>query len=266
LVTGATSRLLSHSPFLWAPCISPDGTDIAFSQGEYNGMWSIWTMPVGGGDPRRLTSGQVPQIYGRFSRDGRWLIYFTWVAGRDRIWRVPRRGGAAQPLTPANEDAAYGDLSPDGHTLAFARTQNGTTRIDVKPIQGGPERELIHFSSTVPRWSPDGKWIAFSPDRGLKSGVFITHSDGSSTRRVTASGGWPEWLPDGKGLAFRTLATDGTQQIETVTLKLGQIAPLGTIKFSGDNDPFDLAPNGKVIAYTNGETFSSEIWILDLHK
>jgi Tol biopolymer transport system component/DNA-binding winged helix-turn-helix (wHTH) protein len=266
LATGATSRLLSHSPFLWAPCISPDGTDIAFSQGEYNGMWSIWTMPVGGGDPRRLTSGQVPQIYGRFSRDGRWLIYFTRVAGRDRIWRVPRHGGAAQPLTPANEDAAYGDLSPDGHTLAFARTQNGTTRIDVKPIQGGPERELVHFSSTVPRWSPDGKWIAFSPDRGLKSGVFITHSDGSSTRRVTASGGWPEWLPDGKGLAFRTLATDGTQQIETVTLKLGQIAPLGTIKFSGDNEPFDLAPNGKVIAYTNGETFSSEIWILDLHR
>jgi Tol biopolymer transport system component/DNA-binding winged helix-turn-helix (wHTH) protein len=264
--TQSILRLLSHSPLLWAPCISPDGSEVVFSQGEYNGMWSLWTVPVAGGYPRQLTSGQAPQIYGRFSRDGRWLIYFTLVEGRSRIWRVPRHGGAAQPLTPANQDAAYGDLSPDGHTLAFAQTENGATHIYLKLVADGAERELTHLSSTVPRWSPDGKWIAFSPRRDLKSGVFIAHPDGSSMRRVTASGGWPQWLPAGKGLAFRTLSPDGTQQIETVTLDRSVVAPLGKIKFSGDNDLFDLSPDGKLIAYTNGETFSSEIWILDLRQ
>jgi TolB protein len=266
LATQATLRLLSHSPSLWAPCISPDGSEIAFSQGEYNGMWSIWTVAGAGGRPQQLTSGQAPQIYGRFSRDGQWLIYFTWVAGKSRIWRVPRSGGAAQPLTPADEDAAYADLSPDGRTLAFVRIENGVSRVCLRPVAGGAERELTHFSSTVPRWSPDGKWIAYSPDRGLKSGVLISCPDGSSTRRITTLGGWPEWLPDGKGLAFLSLAADGTQQIETVTLESGLVAPLGRIKFSGDNEPFDLSPDAKLIAYTNAETFSSEIWIFDLRQ
>ncbi|HTV56499.1 MAG TPA: hypothetical protein VMI06_16505, partial [Terriglobia bacterium] len=179
---------------------------------------------------------------------------------------VPRSGGAAQALTPANEDAAYGDLSPDGRTLAFARTENGATRVCLKPLPGGAERELTRFSSTVPRWSPDGKWIAFSRDRSLESGIFITHPDGTSMRRITARGGWPEWLPDGKGLVFRILATDGTQQIETVTLEGGVVAPWGKIKFSGDNEPFDVSPDGSLITYTNSETFSSEIWSLDLRQ
>jgi Tol biopolymer transport system component/DNA-binding winged helix-turn-helix (wHTH) protein len=264
LGTHWTSRLLSHAPFLWAPCISPDGTEIAFSQGDYDGMWEIWSVPVAGGHPHPLTSGQAPQIYGLFSRDGQWLTYFTSVAGRSRIWRVPRGGGAAQPLTSTNEDAAYGELSPDGHTLAFSRTHKGATRINVKPVESGPEREIIHSSSTVPRWSPDGKWIAFSPDRSLRSGIFIAHPDGTSMRRLTQLGGWPEWFPDGKSLTFRTLAPDGTQQIETVTLDQCRTASLGKIKFSGDNAPVNLGPDGKVLAYTNGETFSSEIWIFDL--
>ena len=115
LHSGATSRLLNHSPHLWALSISPDGQEIAFSQVDYSGMWRIWTVPVAGGDPRPLTSGEAPQLYSRFSRDGQWITYFTRVPGASRIGRVPRQGGAAQPLTPRDEDAAFGDLSPDGN-------------------------------------------------------------------------------------------------------------------------------------------------------
>jgi Tol biopolymer transport system component/DNA-binding winged helix-turn-helix (wHTH) protein len=262
LRTGATVHLLNHSPHLWSPAVSPGGQDIAVSAGEYDGMWNIWTVALSGGDPRPLTSGEAPQVYCRFSRDGQWIIYFTRTPGAARIWRVRCQGGPAEPLTPANEDAAYGDLSPDGRTLAFARTDRGATRVYLKRVGSTVEHQLVHAPSTVPRWSPRGDWIAFSPDRGERSGVFITHRDGSGTKRLTSSGGWPVWLPDGKRLAFRTFGPDGAEQVETVTIE-GRISPLYGSDFSNDNYSFDFSPDGKFIAYTRPETFSSEIWLLD---
>jgi Tol biopolymer transport system component len=88
----------------------------------------------------------------------------------------------------------------------------------------------------------------------------------SGTRRLTNSGGWPVWLPDGRQIGFRTHRLDGTQQIEVVSPKNDRVTPLGHIHFSGDNEPFDFSPDGKSIIYTNGETFSSEIWLLDTRR
>ncbi|MGH9403856.1 MAG: winged helix-turn-helix domain-containing protein [Terriglobia bacterium] len=272
---GAAKMLLTHSPFLWAPAISPDGREIAFSQGEYNGVWRIWAVPAAGGEPRQLTSGQFgllgpfgkdPQIYPRFSHDGRWLIYFTWAPGANRIWRIPRDGGTPQPLSPANEDASYGDLSPDGRMIAYTKTEKKVAHIVVAPVEGGPERQLTRSTSTTPRWSPDGQWIAFSPDRGYASGVFIVRPDGSGIRRVTSVGGWPVWLPDGKSIAFRSLRADGNQQINIVHLPGAKISTLERFQFAGDNDPMDFSADGKVMAYTNTATFSSEIWLLEIHE
>ncbi len=265
LHSGVTRRLLNHSPHLWAPFISPDGREIAFSQAENDGGSRIWALELGGGKPRPLTSGDAPQVYGRYSRDGRWLIYFTSVPGASRIWRIPRGGGVAEPLTPAKENAAYGDLSPDGRTLAYARTDNGISRIYLKKMTDGAERQLVRSASTEPRWSPHGNWIAFSPDHSLKRGVFVIRPDGRAMSRLTSSGGFPAWLPDGKRIAFRKLNPDGTQQIETVTLD-GKVAQLKRLHFSGDNEPFNFSLDGQFIAYINSEKFSSEIWLVDLPR
>lgn len=258
--------LLSHSPFLWEPAFSPDGSRIAYSQGEYSGDWGIWSEPVTGGEPRRLTSGPTPQIYGHFSRDGRWLIYFTWSPGAGRVWRVPGKGGAAEPLTPPNEDASYGDLSPDGSKLAYTLRQGSIERVAVAPVGGGAEHLLTVTRSTVGRWSPDGQWITYSPDRSYANGVFIAHPDGTNTRRLTSTGGWPTWFPDGKRIAFRTIRNDGTQQVNFVRLQDGKISTLAGFNFAGNNDPMDFSGDGKVMAYTNTVTFSSEIWLLETRQ
>jgi TolB protein len=264
LDTGATFNILSHTPFLWGPAISPDGKEITFSRAEHNGQWRIWVVATrAGAKAQPLSSGQAPQIYSRFSRDGKWITYFTWAPAASRIWRIPRLGGTPQPLTPSNEDAAYGDLSPDDRQLVFARTESQISRLAVIPVNGGPEKRLVDSPSTVPRWSPDGRWIAFSPDRGYKGGIFIVRPDGSGLKRVTNSGGWPVWFPDGKRIAFRTLRPDGTQLIEWVHLDSGRIEPWTDIEFSGDNYPFDFSRDRKLMVYTNGVILSSGIWLLN---
>lgn len=266
LVHAAPKELFSHSPTLWGPSISPDGREVAVSREEYNGAWHIWSAPTSGGEPRVLTSGRDPQIYGHFSRDGQWLIYFTWVPGAGRVWRVPRSGGTAEPLTPANEDASYGDLSPDGSKLAYTKTEKRVEHVVIAPVGGGPERQLTQSPSTVARWSPDGQWITFSPDRRYADGVFIARSDGSGFKRVSSTGGWPLWLPDGKRIAFLALGEDGNQRVNFVRLQDGKVSTLTGFEFAGENYPVDFSADGKVMAYTDTVTFSSEIWLLETHE
>ncbi|MGH9407736.1 MAG: winged helix-turn-helix domain-containing protein [Terriglobia bacterium] len=263
LDTGARTKILEHSPYLWAPAVSPDGRKIVFSQAEYDGSWRIWVVRVAGGKPWALTVGREPQIYGRFSRNGKWITYFTWAAGADRIWRIPSRGGSAVPLTPAGEDASFGDLSPDSRELAFTRTESQSAYICIRPVAGGAERRLTSSPSTLARWSPDGRWIAFTPDRSFEAGIYIIRPDGSGAKRLTATGSWPVWVGDGKRIAFRTLGADGNQQLRIVRVSDSQVTPLNGIQFSGDNYPVDFSPDGKLLAYTNGATFSSEIWLLN---
>jgi Tol biopolymer transport system component len=64
------------------------------------------------------------------------------------------------------------------------------------------------FKDRQPRWSPDGKRIAFFSDRTGKWEVWMINSDGSGLRQVTSTPGGatnPQWSPDGTRLAYRNL-------------------------------------------------------------
>jgi TolB protein len=218
-------------------------------------------MPVNGGTPQRLTSGSVPEIYPRFTPDGRWLIYFTW-AHPNRIWKIPRSGGVPVPVTPVrNEDDAYGDISPDGKWLAFARTESDTTRVYISSFEGGEPRMLTRLPSTVPRWSPDGRQIAFSPARNYEEGVFVISADGSGERRLTETGSWPVWSPDGKSIFYLTVGQDRNEQVRVVSVQDPSSNTVLDLHFNGSNYPIDLFGRN-LLATTNSIHLSSELWTL----
>jgi Tol biopolymer transport system component len=263
LGTGQTRELAAHSSFIWAPAFSPDGREVAFSRAEMDGSWHIWIAPVQGDTVRRLTSGAIPEIYSRFSPDGAAVIYHTWSPGHGRIWMEPRWGGPAVALTPVrDDDDSYGDISPDGRWLAFARTEKENTRIYVMPIKGGEAKRLTESASTLPRWSPDGRWIAFSPSRGMSGGVCVMGADGSGVRRLTETGSWPVWWPDGKRIGYMNIGPTGSQQFLTVSLEGGPPKPLVGLHVTGSNNPFDVSPDGKLLASSDSVRLSSQIWLL----
>jgi dipeptidyl aminopeptidase/acylaminoacyl peptidase len=77
------------------------------------------------------------------------------------------------------------------------------TQIYVTSIEGGGTKQLTNgaSSSTAPRWSPDGKKIAFTTG----SQVWVMDSDGDNKEQVTkisTGAAAPVWSPDGKWLAF----------------------------------------------------------------
>jgi len=264
LITGQTREIFTHNWYLWAPAISPDGRELAFSLSEKDGSWHIWAVSTAGGAPRQLTSGPLPEVYPRFTPDGAYVVYCTWSPEVDRIWRVPLAGGPPAALTPArDDDDGYADVSPDGKWLAFARSEKGSTHIYVAPLDGGEAKRLTDFPSTVPRWSPDGRFIAFSSNRGLDGGVFLIGAKGNDMRRISETGGWPVWWPDGKRLGFLHLGPEGSQEILTISFEGGPAKPLQFLRFIGVNHPFGISSDGTLLVTTNSVQFSSEIWLLE---
>ncbi len=262
LRSGMTRPLLTHAPYLWAPVFSPDMRELAFSRSEVDGSWHIWILPVSGGVARQLTSNPLGEVYPRYMPDGGSVIFQTWGAPH-RVWRAPREGGPPVALTPGvGSGEAYADVSPDGQWLAYVRAEERSEHIYVAPIAGGGERLLTRSSGSVPRWSPDGRSIAFSADRGYVGGVFVIGSDGKGERRLTDRGGWPVWWPDGRRVGYRIIGPNGNQQMVSVPVEGGESAPIGAFTFNGVNEPFDISRDGSMVATTDSAHVSDEIWLL----
>ncbi len=261
---GATRTVATHHSVLWAPAFSPEGREVAFARNEADGSWHIWTVAVGGGAPRQITSGRLPEIYPRYTSDGSAILFQTWGSEPRRIWRAPRDGGQPAALTPVRgEHDEYADMSPDGRWLAFARTEGGTARVYISPVGGGEARRLTESPSTTPRWSPDGQWIAYGFDRSFSGGIWLIKADGTEQHRVTQTGGWPVWWPDGKQIGYQTVTSEGNTQIAVTRLDGGQTRTLDALRFYGTNFPFDVSRDGRQLVATNSQHLSDEIWLLE---
>jgi len=104
-------------------------------------------------------------------------------------------------------------IAPDGKSVAFdVRTtdwKNNRYDNEIWLVRDGGEpfqlTRTLDGSSTSPKWSPDGKWIAFLADRGDKQQVHLIRPDGGEAQKITeikeGIDGF-EWSPDGTRILF----------------------------------------------------------------
>src|SRR5262249_38849565 len=112
-----------------------------------------------------------------------------------------------QPITQGSRQAVSPDLSPDGEWLVFYEAGKQEDLFLVK-ADGTGLRQLTNdiYKDRYPRWSPDGKRIAFHSNRAGKHDIWVINPDGSGLERLTYAPGpavyFPVWSPDGKRLAY----------------------------------------------------------------
>ncbi len=97
------------------------------------------------------------------------------------------------------------DVSPDGQRVVFDLLGD----IYEMPISGGAAQLLARGRAweVQPRYSPDGKWIAFTSDRDGADNVWMMDTSGKNRRQITKEAqkltNTPSWSPDGQYVVVR---------------------------------------------------------------
>ena len=103
------------------PVFSPDGRTIAFSA-QYDGNTDVYTVPVSGGAPTRLTWHPGADIVQTVTPDGTAVLFTsqraTFTGRYTQLFTVPVKGGIEEALPIPN--AARATYSPDGQRIAYS--------------------------------------------------------------------------------------------------------------------------------------------------
>ncbi len=184
-------------------------TQITFTFGD-----DIWVAPKEGGVALRLTSPAGPEMYPRFSPDGKHIAFSANYNGNYDVYVMPVAGGIPKRLTYHGMPDIVQDWTPDGQSILFTSgRESGKERFSqfyTVSINGGLPSKLPVPYGEFASYSPNGKRIAFT-DRsrvnrnwkryrgGTAPDILIFDLAGYKTENVTnneANDELPMWIGD----------------------------------------------------------------------
>jgi len=293
-------RLTSGPAKEYCPSWSPDGRYIAFVRDEAPdskaafqltpalggaelvrdeasvGKAAYYLIPALGGAERKIGEayGQA-YVFGRcidWSRDGKYLIVADRMAPQDSrssILLLSVEDGQRNALVP-QPDLYVADptLSPDGKAVAYAQGAGFIAGdIYVAPASGGRSHRLTSDGRFLAglAWTPDGREIVFSSDRGGLLRLW----------RIGVSGGTQELVNGvGEGARSPTISSKGDRLAyihRRVDANIWRTpgpgwrgrrpAPMRVIASSRADYEAAFSPDGKRIAFASDRSGNVEIWI-----
>jgi Tol biopolymer transport system component/DNA-binding winged helix-turn-helix (wHTH) protein len=247
-------------------CFSPDGKWLAFNRIHDLVAQDIYTVPVSGGEARRVTS-ESSNISGlSVSSDANSIVFSstTVAPNTHSLYQVPVSGGKASLLFMSGDDIVSPRVLHSGRRIVYLqRNPNGTIwRYQLSPRHQAHDGIRIVSSSREQngaRLSPDGKDVVYASDRSGSWNIWISSSDGVTAKQLTfvKSAGSPAWSPDGRRIAFDAF-TAGHGDIYVVDVAGG--TPLRITDGNGMNLLPGWSHDGKSIYYTSVRADAAQIW------
>ncbi len=197
--------------------ISPDGARLVISDSTKEGQSCLYTLPMAGGDPHRVTS-QVPSFWHGWSPDGKTLAYVGHRGVKFALFTIPVDGGDEFCVTDAFDHVDGPDYTPDGEWIWFNGERDGAVdlwriRPDGADLQQMTDDEAVNW---FPHPSPDGKhvvYLAYPPKTAghpanLDVALCLMPAAGGAARTLCDLFGGqgtinvPSWAPDSHAFAF----------------------------------------------------------------
>ncbi len=200
--------------------ISPDGKFLGYARRSGDrANASIYVRRLSGGAPVRLTQGLGEIMGWSWTTDTDEIVLSMAADVGYRLWRarpesgepiaIPDTEGAQFP-TVGREPVSTGRL---GELIAYERSYShaGLNEIDLGPGERSSSvRPLLASTGadTSPQFSPDGKWIVFTSNRGGFNEIWRSDSAGRNPTVLTSLGreqkspGSPRWSPDSSRIVF----------------------------------------------------------------
>jgi tricorn protease len=274
-----TLRLTSTGAVESNPHFSPDGKTIAFTSNR-SGTSAVYTVPVTGGNPTRLTWYPSAAFVRGWTPDGENVLYSssreTAPARYGRLWTVPKNGGPSVLLM--QQWGADGSYSSDGKQIVIDRVSRWD--VEWRDYRGGQNTPLIIVNlddlseellpnekqtDTHPLWLGDN--IYFLSDRDWVTNIWSYSTKTKELKQITKfKGADVKWI-SGIGdkivferegyLNFLDLATNKTSQL---SISITGDFPWAETKWedvSGSANSASLSPTGKrAIMESRGEIFT----------
>ncbi len=203
---------------------------------------------------------------GAFTASGARLLAYQaggHTSGNTPQW-VDREG---KKLGMVGEPDFYRDyrISRDGRRLALARGDPSDIWIfDIERGTGARFTFDAGNNEFMPVWSPDGRQLAFSSDRGGKSAVYIRDLRAGGGEQLVQQHEEPlrvnDWSPDGKFILYEQ--GEPGRRIELWAIPLnGERKPFPVVQTNGAARVGQFSPDGRWIAYQSNESGRFEIYV-----
>ena len=196
--------------------ISPDGNRVAFERNDPQTQnRDIWWAEVGGGRATRFTSDPGWDAFPTWSPDGNRIIFTSNRGGVYDLYEKAVTGGADEKLFYQSMDGkGLMSWSSDGKFLLYY-SLGQPTHVRLLAATGAPGRQPVpvvdpQFTSVSPRFSPDGRWIAYASNESGSNEVSVRSFDSATGAMgapvvITRGGGRaPLWRGDSKEIFYIT--------------------------------------------------------------
>jgi eukaryotic-like serine/threonine-protein kinase len=235
------------------PRLSPDGRRVGVTITEQDSH--IWTYDLRETFTRLTFAGNANNG-AVWTPDGKRITFSTNPKGGplNIYWLLADGSGGLERLTTSQYLNAPMSWSPDGKLLAFFEV-NPTTQRDIWVLRMS-DRKLLPFLQTpfneaVPRFSPDGRWLAYISDESGRYEIYVQSYPGPGGKwQISTEGGTePAWNGNGRELFYRN--GDEMMAVDIAT-QPGFAAGTPRMLFEGryERAPFpstnyDVSPDGQ---------------------
>jgi tricorn protease len=234
---------------------------------------NIWKIPEKGGKPVQVTHHADGNLYyPSMSADGKTIVY----EDNFGLWKLDVSSGKSteirvdikadlkdnnlQLVTFSNNAEGY-NVSPSGRRIAVAVHGEiftiATDRGETQRVTDTPWRDQD------PKWSPNGKWIAFISDRTGREEVWLSDELGKDVKKLSDADcekGEFQWSPDSKSMLWNC----SDHKLRLTDIETGDTGVVANNDL-GDLDSPSFSPDGKWITYAKEDNLSrSHVFVRQL--